>query len=105
MFGTANFAVRSLSGVLSVATFVPMWFAGRRVAGRTGGWVAVLILAASPFAIRFGTEARMYSLVMLLVTVGYLAVRRLLERPSLGRQAVAALSPRCCCTPTTGPST
>jgi mannosyltransferase len=91
VFGTSNLAVRSLSGVVSVATFVPMWFAGRRIAGRTGGWIAVLVLASSPFAITFGTETRMYSLVMLLVTVGYLAVRRLLERPSLGRQAVVAL--------------
>jgi mannosyltransferase len=90
-FGISNLAVRSLSGILSAATLVPMWFAGRRVAGRTGGWIAMLILASSPFAIAFGTETRMYSLVMLLVTVGYLAVRRLLERPSLGRQAVVAL--------------
>jgi mannosyltransferase len=91
VFGTSDFAVRSLSGVVSVATLVPMWFAGRRVAGRPGAWIAVLILAASPFAIGFGSETRMYSLVMLLVTVGYLAVRRLLEHPSLGRQAVVAL--------------
>ncbi|HMF82010.1 MAG TPA: glycosyltransferase family 39 protein [Acidimicrobiia bacterium] len=91
VFGTGNVAVRALSGVLSVATLVPIWFAGRRVAGRTGGWIAVLILASSPFAIGFGTETRMYSLEMLLVTVGYLAVRRLLEHPSLGRQAVVAL--------------
>jgi mannosyltransferase len=91
VFGTTDVAVRSLSGVLSVATFVPMWFAGRRIAGRSGGWIAVLVLAASPFGIAFGSETRMYSLVMLLVTVGYLAVRRLLERPSLGRQAVVAL--------------
>jgi hypothetical protein len=91
VFGTGNVAVRSLSGVISVATFVPMWFAGRRIAGRTGGWIAVLILASSPFAITFGSETRMYSLVMLLVTVGYLALRRLLEHPSLGRQAVLAL--------------
>jgi hypothetical protein len=90
-FGTSNLAVRSLSGILSVATLVPMWFAGRRIAGRTGGWIAVLILASSPFAITFGSEARMYSLVMLLVTIGYLALRRLLEHPSLGRQAVVAL--------------
>jgi hypothetical protein len=90
-FGTGNFAVRSLSAVLSVATLVPMWFAGRRIAGRTGAWVAVLVLASSPFAIQFGSEARMYSLVMLLVTLGYLAVRRMFERPSLGRQAVVAL--------------
>jgi 4-amino-4-deoxy-L-arabinose transferase-like glycosyltransferase len=91
VFGTTDFAVRSLSGVLSVATFVPMWFAGRRIAGRAGAWIAVAILAASPFAIGFGSETRMYSLVMLLVTIGYLAVRRLLERPSLGRQAIVAL--------------
>jgi 4-amino-4-deoxy-L-arabinose transferase-like glycosyltransferase len=91
VFGTSNFAVRSLSAILSVATLVPMWFGGRRIAGRTGAWIAVLILASSPFAIQFASEARMYSLVMLLVTVGYVAVRRLLERPSLGRQAVVAL--------------
>jgi mannosyltransferase len=91
VFGTGNLAVRSLSGILSVATLVPVWFAGRRLAGRTGGWIAVLILASSPFAIGFGSETRMYSLMMLLVTVGYLAVRRLLEHPSLGRQAIVAL--------------
>ena len=82
VFGTSDFAVRAMSGVVSVATLVPMWFAGRRVAGRAGAWIAVLILASSPFAIGFGSETRMYSLVMLLVTVGYLAVRRLLERPA-----------------------
>jgi 4-amino-4-deoxy-L-arabinose transferase-like glycosyltransferase len=91
VFGTSDVAVRALSGVISVATLVPMWFAGRRVAGRSGAWIAVLLLASSPFAVGFGSETRMYSLVMLLVTVGYLAVRRLLEHPSLGRQAVVAL--------------
>jgi mannosyltransferase len=91
VFGTSNFAVRSLSAVFSVATLPAAWFAGRRIAGRTGAWIALLVMASSPFAIQFATEARMYSLVMLLVTLGYLAVRRLLERPSLGRQAVVAL--------------
>ena len=57
VFGTSDFAVRSLSGVVSVATFVPMWFAGRRVGGRAGAWIAVLILASSPFAIGFGSDA------------------------------------------------
>src|SRR5262245_13658162 len=47
VFGTGNVAVRSLSGVISVATLVPMWFAGRRLAGRTGGWLAVVILTSS----------------------------------------------------------
>jgi hypothetical protein len=91
VFGTSNFAVRSLSGLLSVAALLPMWFAGRRIAGRAGAWIAVLVMASSPFAIQFGTEARMYPLVMLLVALGYLAVRRLLERPTLGRQAAVAV--------------
>ncbi|HYU38651.1 MAG TPA: glycosyltransferase family 39 protein [Acidimicrobiia bacterium] len=91
VFGTSNFAVRSLSAVLSVAALPPMWFAGRRIAGRTGAWIALLVMASSPFAIQFGSEARMYSLMMLLVALGYLAVRRLLERPTLGRQAIVAL--------------
>jgi mannosyltransferase len=91
VFGTSNFAVRSLSAVFSVATLPVMWFAGRRLAGRTGAWAAVLVVVSSPFAIAFGSEARMYSLMMLLVSLGYLGVRRLLDRPSLGRQAVVAI--------------
>jgi hypothetical protein len=91
VFGTGDFAVRSLSGLISVLTMPPMWFAGRRVAGRAGAWIAVVLTAASPFAIQFATETRMYALQMLLVTVGYLALCRLLERPSLSRQAVVAL--------------
>ena len=44
----------------------------------------MLLLAASPFAIRYATEARMYSLVMLLVFLGYLALRAC----STGRRGV-----------------
>ncbi len=105
LFGTSDVAVRALSGVLSVATLPLAWFAGRRL-GRTGppgpvcddppevrlvAALVVVILAASPFAIRYATEARMYSLVMLLVTGGYLSLRRAAERPTLGRLAVVAL--------------
>ncbi|MHB1930636.1 MAG: hypothetical protein ACYCUG_14685, partial [Acidimicrobiales bacterium] len=41
--------------------------------------------ASSPFAIRFGDEARMYSLVVLLVAVGALLACRALESPTVGR--------------------
>lgn len=84
MFGTSAAAVRSLSGVCSVAALPPMWFAGRRVAAgadrRVTGPVAIVLLASSPFAIRYATEARMYSLVVLLGLLGYLALARILER-------------------------
>ncbi len=105
VFGSSDVAVRALSGLFSVATLPVIWFAGRRVdrqappgpittdspRQRLLGGLAVIVLATSPFAIRYGTEARPYALVMFLVSVGYLAFRRALERPSLGRLAVVAL--------------
>jgi hypothetical protein len=89
VFGTSNIAVRSLSAVCSVASVPLMWLAGRRIGRSAGsspdvtGAVAVILLASSPFAIRYATEARMYSLVVLLTLIGYLALSRLLTSPSV----------------------
>jgi uncharacterized membrane protein len=91
VFGTGDGAVRALSGVFSVATLPLAYAAGKRIGGRSVAWWSVLILAASPYAIRYGTETRMYALVMFLVLWGYLALRRALDRPSLGRLAVVAV--------------
>jgi hypothetical protein len=104
-FGTGDVAVRALAGVISVLTLPVVWFCGRRIgrpgapgpisadppAARLTAGIAVLLFAASPFAIRYATESRMYSLVILEVLLGYLAIRRVFERPSLGRMAGAAL--------------
>src|SRR3954470_9976368 len=102
VFGTGNESVRALSGFIGVATLVPAWYAGRRLdlrraaAGRQSpdsrivGWAGVLLLAASPFAIRYATEARMYALVILLVYVGSLALLRVFDRPSWVRLLVLA---------------
>jgi hypothetical protein len=105
VFGTGDVAVRALAGVISVATLPVIWMCGRRL-GRPGppgplrtdppsarllAALAVLVVATSPFAIRYGTESRMYSLVILEVALGYLALRRVFERPSLTRLAGAAL--------------
>jgi 4-amino-4-deoxy-L-arabinose transferase-like glycosyltransferase len=91
LFGTGDGAVRALSGVVSVATLPLAYLAGRRLGGKAVGWAAVLVLVSSPYAIRFATESRMYALVMFLVLWGYLALRRALEKPTLGRLAVVAL--------------
>ena len=91
IFGTGDVAVRALSGVVAVATLPLAYLAGRRLGGRTVAWAAVLVLVSSPYAIRYATESRMYALVMLLVLWGYLALRRALEAPTLGRLAVVAL--------------
>jgi uncharacterized membrane protein len=91
VFGSGDAAVRSLSGVLSVATLPLAYLAGKRIGGRSVAWWSVLILAASPYAVRYATEARMYALVMFLVLWGYLALRRALEVPKLTRLAVIAV--------------
>ncbi len=83
-FGTSDVAVRSLSGVFGVATIPLAWLAGRRLGGRTAAWAALLLVASSPFAVRYDTETRMYSLIALLTVLGFLAVDRALTRPRAG---------------------
>lgn len=96
VFGTGDAAVRALSGLIGVATLPLAYFAGRRLGGDDRqrrewiGWSLVLLLAASPFAVRYSTEVRMYSMTIGLVLLGYLAVMRALDRPSLGRVAGVA---------------
>ncbi len=81
LFGSGDVAVRLLSALFSAAA-LPLYFvAGRRRGGRVVGVGALVIAATSPFAIRYATEARMYSLVALLVVAGWLALTSALDRP------------------------
>jgi mannosyltransferase len=90
-FGTGDFAVRAFSGVVSVAALPLFWVAGRRVGGRTVAWVTFFLGVTSPFAINYATAARMYSMMILLSVLGYLALQRALEQPSRGRLAALAV--------------
>ncbi len=79
VFGESDRAVRALSGVCAVAALPLMWIAGKRLGGRTVAWIAVVLLALNPWALRYATEARMYSLVVALALAGYLLVTKALE--------------------------
>jgi mannosyltransferase len=85
LFGSGDRAVRALSGLCMIGAATALWFVGRRAAGRAGGWIAVMLVAANPYAIRYATETRMYALEILLVAWGILAFRRALESPTLAR--------------------
>jgi uncharacterized membrane protein len=91
IFGTSNVAVRSLSAGFMTGTVIAIWFAGRRFAGTRGAWIAAGLTFASPYAIRYATETRMYSLEMLLVASGLLAFQRAMEKPSLERLALVSV--------------
>jgi mannosyltransferase len=83
-FGTSDEAVRALPGVIGVITLPFAYLAGKRLGGRTAGLAALLLVATSPFAIRYDTETRMYSLVVLLTVLGFLALDRSLRNPRPG---------------------
>jgi mannosyltransferase len=92
-FGQSDLAVRSLSGVIGVITLPLVWLAGRRLGGTTVAWAVLILVTTSPFAVRYDTETRMYSLVALLTVLGFLALDRALQRPRPGNLvAVAAVT-------------
>ncbi|HEX6421406.1 MAG TPA: glycosyltransferase family 39 protein [Acidimicrobiales bacterium] len=91
LVGEGDTAVRALSGILAVAALPLAWVAGRRLAGASGGRWALVVTALSPFLVRYATEARMYSLVTILVLGGYLLLVSTLEHPSRPRLAGLAL--------------
>jgi mannosyltransferase len=91
LFGQGDFAVRALSGIISVATLPLLWAAGYRVGGRPTAWAALLLGASSPWAIYYATDTRMYSLMAFEAVLWFLAVRRALELPSRGRLIAVGL--------------
>ncbi len=97
VFGDSDIAVRALSGVASVVTLPLAYAAGKRLGGPSAGVATLVMLALLPFAARYATETRMYALVMLAVTAGYLAVRRTLERPTLANGAAVAVAAAALC--------
>lgn len=92
VFGTGDAAVRSLSAVFSTSTIPVLFLAVRRRAGHLPAVAAGVLLATSPFAIRYATEARMYALVALLVACGWLAIEAVLRGRRGATGAVAAVS-------------
>src|SRR3954468_9242647 len=74
LFGTSTFAVRSLSAIPAVLALPVVLRLGRRIGGDAVGIAAVVLLAVSPFAVRYAVEARMYSLLLLLGLLGAHAV-------------------------------
>jgi hypothetical protein len=91
LVGDGDMAVRALSGLFAVASLPLVWLAGRRLAGSTGGRWALVVAALSPYWVRYATETRMYSLVMLFVLVGYLLLVRALDAPTWPRLGGLAL--------------
>ncbi|MCW2777885.1 MAG: hypothetical protein JWN17_1610 [Frankiales bacterium] len=90
VLGSSDVAVRALSELLGLAALPLAWLVGRRLHSEGAGTAALLLLASSPFAVRYATETRMYALVLVLVLLGVLALHAALRDPRPAR--LAALS-------------
>jgi mannosyltransferase len=85
-FGTAEWIVRSLSAICSVAMLPLLYQLGVRLFGVRVGQIAVALLALHPYHVRFAQEARGYSLMLLLVTASTLLFVRATESSSHSRK-------------------
>jgi mannosyltransferase len=85
LFGDGDVAVRALSALFSTATVIVAAVLARRRWGPTVAVAAAVLVATSPFAIRYATYARMYALIMLEVVIAVALVGRALEAPRPGR--------------------
>ena len=90
-FGTSDVAVRALSGVLSCATLPFIWLAGRRLGGKQVAVASLVLVATSPFAIRYATENRMYALVGFLTAAGVVALQQVFHRRTVANVVAVAL--------------
>ena len=68
LFGLSDFAFRYPSVLFGVLLIPLLYQLGRRMGGRTVGLVAALLAAVNPLQVYYSQEARMYSLLVLLVT-------------------------------------
>ncbi len=71
--------IRVPSLILGTATVPVTYLLARRIAGNTAGLIAAGIMALSPFAIFYSTEARAYGPMVFLVALSTLALLHALE--------------------------
>ena len=73
-FGTGTVAVRLLTVPLVPLALALAYLLGRRLGGQAGARASVIVLATLPWTMRYGSETRMYLLVVVLVLCGGLAL-------------------------------
>jgi mannosyltransferase len=92
IFGSEAFALRSLSWLFGVATIPIAYFAAATLATRRVGVIAAAFVAVNPLLVWYSTEARAYSLLVLLSTLSLLTFARFLASPRLRELAFWSLT-------------
>ncbi len=79
--GDTPYDVRLLSALFGAGTIPVIYLIGKRMSGAVMGLAAAVLLALSPFSIRFAQETRMYTLLTFNAAVAIYALVRLLTDP------------------------
>jgi mannosyltransferase len=100
IFGSSEFALRSLSAVLGVLLVGLTFFIGRKAFGVGVGLLAAFIAAINPFQIYYSQEARMYLLLAVIGAAATFFLLRLLEGWSIrdrgsGRRRLSLIIDHC----------
>ncbi|MCB9357536.1 MAG: glycosyltransferase family 39 protein, partial [Calditrichaeota bacterium] len=80
MFGTDEWTLRIWSVIWGTLTIPAVYHLGRHLFTSTGAVLASLFLAVHPYAIAYSQEARPYALFLLLATISYYLVLKLLHQ-------------------------
>jgi uncharacterized membrane protein len=78
-FGNSPELIRLPSVIAAVALVPATGFLGRRTVGAVAGLLGALLLAVSPFAVFYGSEARSYSLAAFFVVLSVVLLLKALE--------------------------
>lgn len=81
LFGTSVVATHILPLTISLIVVPVSYWAGRELFGRPGGLSAALMSATNPFLSWYGTETRMYTLVVLLSMLAVTFTARAVRQP------------------------
>ncbi|MDB5352308.1 MAG: hypothetical protein JWN86_3555 [Planctomycetota bacterium] len=91
MFGTSEYAARSLSAVFGILTVAVVFKIGRQVGGADTALWSAFFAACSPLMIEYSRETRMYSLLVLLTCLAWWNLLRFRERSTRPRMVLQAV--------------
>lgn len=82
LFGNSVFALRSLSVVAGLGVVALGMIITKKIAGKNTALLAGILLALSPFLIRYSQEARMYGVLGVFILLAVLGVIYIVEKPT-----------------------
>jgi mannosyltransferase len=92
LIGDSEWSLRLPSAIFGVADIIALYWLGTMTFGRAAGLIGAILLAFSPFHLKYSQEARMYSLLSLSATLYAATCFHYLRAPSFWRAVWVSLA-------------